>query len=129
MADNLYTKDMYQDESPQLGNKINPINKPEVNIGVDTNDAFYDSIIEGGESASIDITKINAFTQITNNRETLYETLDTMAQDSTVSAVLETYAEDATETNEQGDIVWAEASDPKVLKYISFLLDSLNEKY
>ena len=130
MADNLNTKNMYQDESPDLGHKINPIPVPETQIGVDTDDAFYDSIIEGGESASVDITKINAFTQITNNRETLYETLDTMAQDSTVSAVLETYAEDATETNEQGDVVWAESSDPKILRYVTFLLNSLNvDKY
>ena len=126
MADNLYTKDMYQDDSPKLGSKINPIPMPETNIGIDTDDAFYDSIVQSGESAQLDITRINAFTQITNNRETLYETLDTMAQDSTVSAVLETYAEDATESNEQGDIVWAESSDDKILKYVSFLLDSLN---
>ena len=126
MSDNLYTKDMYQDQSPQLGNKINPVPVPETQIGVDTDDAFYDSIIQGGEAAAVDITRINAFTQITNNRETLYETLDTMAEDSTVSAVLETYAEDATEPNEQGDIVWCEASDPKILRYVSFLLDSLN---
>lgn len=130
MADNLYTKDMYQDNPDLMGKKINPVTTPDVNIGIDTANAFYDSIIEGGEAAAVDINKINAFTQITNNRETLYETLDTMAQDSTVSAVLETYAEDATETNEQGDIVWAEASDPKVLRYVSFLLDSLNvDKY
>ena len=130
MSDNIDTKNMYQDESPDLGHKINPIPVPETQIGVDTDDAFYDSIIEGGESASVDITKINAFTQITNNRETLYETLDTMAQDSTVSAVLETYAEDATETNEQGEIIWAESSDPKVLRYVTFLLKSLNvDKY
>ena len=126
MADNLYTKDMYQDDSPKLGSKINPIPMPETNIGIDTDDAFYDSIVQSGESAQLDITRINAFTQITNNRETLYETLDTMAQDSTVSAVLETYAEDATEANDQGDIVWAESSDDKILKYVSFLLDSLN---
>lgn len=126
MTDSLNTKNMYQDDSPELGHKINPVPVPETQIGIDTDDAFYDSIVDGGESASVDITKINAFTQITNNRETLYETLDTMAQDSTVSAVLETYAEDATETNEQGDIIWAEASDPKILKYITFLLKALN---
>ena len=49
-----------------------------------------------------------------------------MARDSTIAAVLETYAEDATETNEQGDVVWCEASDDKILKYITFLLDTLN---
>ncbi len=130
MTDSLNTKNMYQDESPDLGHKINPVTIPETQIGVDTDDAFYDSIVQGGESAAVDITKINAFTQITNNRETLYETLDTMAQDSTVSAVLETYAEDATETNENGDMVWAESSDPKILRYVTFLLNSLNvDKY
>jgi len=113
-----------------LGKKINPIPTESTNIGIDTDDAFYDSIVESGEAAAVDIAKINAFTQITQNRETLYDTLDTMAQDSTVSAVLETYAEDATSTNDEGKIVWAEASDPKILKYISFLLDSLNvDKY
>ena len=35
----------------------------------------------------------------------MYAMLDTMSQDSIVSAVLETYAEDATERNDDGLIV------------------------
>ena len=49
-----------------------------------------------------------------------------MAQDSTVAAILEIYAEDATETNERGEIVWSESSDPNINKYITYLLKSLN---
>ena len=52
--------------------------------------------------------------------------LDTMCQDSTISAVLETYAEDATEYNDQGQIVWVESSDPNVQKYVTYLLDTMN---
>ena len=43
-----------------------------------------------------------------------------------LSYVLETYAEDATETNDQGQIVWAESGDANIAKYINFLLENLN---
>ena len=53
-----------------------------------------------------------------------------MSQDNNISAVLETYAEDSTETNEQGKIVWCESSDSSISKYISNLIDTLNiDKY
>ena len=48
-----------------------------------------------------------------------------MAQDSIISAVLETYAEDATDYNDNMNIVWAESTDPEIASYITFLLDSL----
>src|SRR5574344_1267370 len=49
-----------------------------------------------------------------------------MGEDVTVAAVLETYAEDATEYNDQGQIVWAESNDANIAKFVSFLLDSMN---
>ena len=49
-----------------------------------------------------------------------------MCEDSTISAVIETYTEDATEYNESGQIVWAESSNPKVQKMVQFLLDTMN---
>lgn len=126
MADSLNTNNIYKEDPTEFGHKIKAKAVPETPIGIDTDNNFYDSIVQDGEATAIDINKINAFTQITNNRETLYDVLDTMAQDSTVAAVLETYAEDATETNEEGEIVWCESSDEYVLKYINFLLSSLN---
>lgn len=127
MADStINVNNIYKEDPTEFGHKIKPKAVPETPIGIDTDDSFYDSIVQDGEATAIDINKINAFTQITNNRETLYDVLDTMAQDSTVAAVLETYAEDATETNEQGEIVWCESSDEHILKYVNFLLSSLN---
>ena len=128
MADTttVSSKDIYKDAENLYGHKITPKEMPGTEIGIDTDNEFYDSIVSDGDSSVVDINRINAFTQVTNSRETLYDVLDTMAQDSLIAAVLETYAEDATETNEQGEIVWCEASDPKVGKYINFLLSSLN---
>ena len=119
-------KDKFIQDSEKVGTKINPVPVPETEIGVDTANEFFKDIANLGESASIDISSLNTFTQLSQNRETLYQVLDTMAQDSTVAAILEIYAEDATETNERGEIVWSESSDPNINKYITYLLKSLN---
>ena len=113
-------------ESPKIGQKINPVTKPETNIGLDISDEFWEAMMNAGDANAIDIGAINSFSQLSQNRETLYQVLDTMAEDPVIAAALETYAEDATEANEQGDIVWAESSDATVGKYVTFLLDSLN---
>ena len=113
-------------ESPKIGQKINPVTKPETNIGLDISDEFWEAMMKAGDANAIDIGAINSFSQLSQNRETLYQVLDTMAEDPVIAAALETYAEDATEANEQGDIVWAESSDATVGKYVTFLLDSLN---
>ena len=119
-------KDKFIQDSEKVGTKINAVPVPETEIGVDTTNEFFKDIANLGESASIDISSLNTFTQLSQNRETLYQVLDTMAQDSTVAAILEIYAEDATETNERGEIVWSESSDPNINKYITYLLKSLN---
>ena len=118
--DNIFNK-----ENDKIGQKINPMPVPETNVGIDTDNEFFKDIAELGDATSIDITTINSFSQLSNSRETLYQVLDTMAQDSTVAAILEIYAEDATEQNEQGQTVWVECDDANISKYIDFLLKSL----
>lgn len=125
MEDNIKDRAL-SDDSSELGKKINPVPKPETNIGIDTDDEFYQSLIDASTSAAIDVTQFDDFSHVSQSRETLYQVLDTMAEDSMVSAMLETYTEDATEPNEQGQIVWAEASDSDIAKYVGFLLTSLN---
>lgn len=78
-----------------------------------------------GQSSQVDISKINSFSNIAQGRDQLYKLLDSMGDDPTVAAVLETYAEDATEYSENGSIIWAESSDSNIGKYINFLLNSL----
>ena len=113
-------------ESEKIGQKINPVTKPDVNLGLDLSDEFWELLAQAGDSSAIDIGSINSFSQISQNRETLYQVLDVMAEDPSIAAALETYTEDATEANEEGDIVWVEASDSRIGNYIRFLLDSLN---
>lgn len=119
-------KEVFNQESPDLNKRINPVPKPPVNIGIDTEDEFYKTLIEAGTANTIDIGQFGSFAQISNSRETLYQVLDTMSEDSTIASMLEIYTEDATETNDQGQIVWAESSDSQVSKYVNFLLKNLN---
>ena len=119
-------KEFFNKDNDKIGQKINPVYIPDTEIGVDVDNSFFRDVAELGESSSIDITAINSFAQLSQSRETFYQVLDTMAQDSTVAAMLEIYAEDATEHNENGQTVWVESSDPLIAKYVEFLLNSLN---
>lgn len=105
--------------------KYTPKPVPERNIGIDYTDEFWGLMGEAIQSSQVDISSINALSNLAQNRESLYQTLDTMAQDPVISAMLEIYTEDATETNENGQIVWVEAEESEVTAYVEFLLDSL----
>lgn len=114
-----------QDDS-SYGIKIEPTPVPEKQIGIDTKNVFMDNVVEAIDVGKVDISKIESFSTISQTRDTMYTMLDTMAEDTTISAVLETYAEDATERNDRGQIVWCESSDANIAKYVTFLLNSMN---
>lgn len=116
----------YEDSEDLYGTKIKPIPVPERNIGIDTDNEFFESVIEAAQVSKLDIGAIESFSQISQNRNLVYNVLDTMCEDGTIAAVVETYAEDATETNDDGRVVWAEAEDSEVSSYITYILDSLN---
>ena len=122
-------KDVAFSEEDQLYNKqIKAIPKPEKEIGIDLSDSILTNIVnsvEDGINSQFDVAALQNFTNISRNRNQLYDTLDYMAQDSSVSAVLETYAEDATEANDTGDIVWVESNDSNAVKFIPYLLNAL----
>lgn len=118
-------KEVFDSDNSNYGKKINPIPRPERDIGIDTKDSLLNNILDAGTSSQLNIAELNAFTSISQNRDTLYTILDSMAEDSTIAAALETYAEDATERNDQGKIVWCESDNPEVLKYVTFLLESM----
>ena len=120
----------YEPNDELYGKKLKAVPVPERNIGIDVKNEFYDNILEAAEVSKLDLSKIESFSQISQNRNLVYNVLDTMCEDSTISAVIETYAEDATETNDDGRVVWVESDDADVLKYVTYLLDSLNiDKY
>ena len=104
--------------------KIETEPKPKIEIGIDTEDKLYNNIIDEGSSTSIDISEIERFSTLSQNRNQLYNLIDSMAEDITISAGLEIYAEDVTQKNDKGDIVWVESSDDNISKYVTFLLNS-----
>jgi len=112
-------KDLY-------GKPTKAVPKPEVNVGIDTQGDFISSIIEAGISSQLDLAKLESFTQVSQSRDQIYNVLDTMGEDSMVSAILETYAEDTTEYNDKGQIVWVESDNSDIANYVQWLLQSMN---
>lgn len=122
--------DNTDDKNSVYGKPTKAVPMPEKNIGIDLNNTLFDNIVAAGEASQIDISQFESFLNVSQRRDEIYQMIDTMSTDSIVSAILETYAEDATEYNDQGKIVWVESSDSKIASYISFLIDTLNvDKY
>lgn len=118
------------DDKTLYGKKTKAVPKPKQNVGIDTEHKLANNIIGKAVSSQLDVNQIMKFTQISDDRNRLYNLIDAMAQDVTISAMLEIYAEDVTETNDQGQIVWCESEDKNVLKYVNFLLQSIQvDKY
>lgn len=106
--------------------KTRAVPTPEKNIGVDVENKIIKDIIETGEKSQLDISQLEEFTTISRSRNQVYDLIDSMCTDPMISAAVETYAEDATETNEDGRIVWSESENANINAYIMYLLDSMN---
>lgn len=124
-------KDLIRDtafkETPDIySKKIQAVPVPDKQIGIDLSDSMLTHIVDGVQSSQIDMSAFNSFTQVSRSRNEIYETLDYMSEDSIIASILETYAEDATESNDQGKIVWCESSDGDVGKFVTYLLNALN---
>ena len=110
----------------EYNKKTKAIPKQQASFGIDTSESLFDNIIKAGIASKSDITELESFSQVSQNRNQIYDLLDTMSEDSTIAAVLETYAEDATEYGDNGKIVWVESSDSDVSNYVTYLLDTMN---
>ena len=99
---------------------------PERKKDVDLENNFYANIIDGVINNVLDLNSFNSLGNTAQSRNDLYNVYDNMCQDGTISAVIETYSEDATERNDDGLIVWAESDNAEVAKMVEYLLDTLN---
>ena len=95
-------------------------------LDIDTTKSLPDNIIEAGLSSKLDIGALENFTNISNARDQVYQLIDTMAQDSSVAAILRTYTEDVCEPADNGHVIWCEANDPKISKFINYILNIMN---
>lgn len=108
-----------------IGKRIHTVPKPSPQIGIALdNDGLVDTIVESGDASTIDIGTLENFTNVSQSRNEVYNLIDTMCEDARIGAIIELYSADATETNDQGQIVWAESDNPEITSYITYLLDS-----
>lgn len=117
---------MAENKNEFIGLKTKAVKAPDPNIGVDLDNTLETNILEGAQVDKVDLNYLQNFLNISQDREQIYELIDTMTQDSKVAAVLETYVEDVCETNDRGQIVWCESSDENITKMVSYLLDTMN---
>ena len=77
-------------------------------------------------SQNIDYSAFNKFTSLASDRKTQYEAYDNMTNDTIISSALEMYADDASQYDNQGRLIWAESENADLVDYIDKLLDNLN---
>jgi len=123
--DSINKEDIFVTDDSIYGKGVKPIPKPEKNIGIDTSNELIDTTIEAAVKSSVDMSTLSSFTQIAQSRDQVYQMLDNMGDDSTIAAALSTYAEYVTEYNDSGVIVWADSSDPSILKNVDFILQTM----
>lgn len=117
--------------SPAIGSQAQPtVLDNTIKSDIDIYKTLVDSIIDASLSSKLDIGELEKFTSIANNRDQIYQLIDIMCQDSSVSSIVRTYAEDVCDVADNGHIMWAESADPAISKYVNYLLNNMNvDKY
>lgn len=125
MAENKTIKK--KTSSPLVGSQTKPVTLDNTTtLDIDVKNTLADNIIEAGLTSKLDMAAIENFTSVSNSRDQIYQMIDTMAQDSSVAAILRTYAEDVCEPADNGHVIWCEANDPKISKFVNYLLNTMN---
>ena len=124
MAEN---KPKNKQSNPLVGSQAKPTTLDNTTtLDIDTKKVLADNIIEAGLSSQLDITALENFTSISNSRDQIYQLIDTMAQDSSVSAILKTYAENVCEPADNGHVIWCESKDPDISRFVNYILNVMN---
>lgn len=96
----------------------------------DTDGLYYNALtqndIEKGDTIDIlNMNEINEFRLLKTERGERYNSFDLMGQDSRVASILNMYADDCTQYNQSGKVIWAESSNPDVAEFANRLIDNL----
>ena len=126
MSNNNIEDSVYLTDDSIYGNKIKKVTPEGKESDVGIRDVMYDNIIQSGINSTIDLSGINSLSQQATTRNEMYNIYDTMCEDGQISAVIKTYAEDATQRNTEGNIVWATSNDSNIAYLINYYIDSLN---
>lgn len=79
----------------------------------------------GDNSDILNMNEINKFRLLKTERSEKYNSFDLMGQDSRVASILNMYADDCTQYNQSGKVIWAESPDQNCAEFINRLIDNL----
>lgn len=105
--------------------KIKP-NVSDINSVNIARDSLGDLLSQADNGSGVDLSALNEFRTITEDREYQYKVYDEMNQDSIISSALDMYADDATQYNKDGSIIWVESDDNDIAKFGNRLIDILD---
>ena len=124
--------DMTDDERKTLIEdylKLRVKGKPSVNseIGLAPDSQSLVNVLDklSATGQLVDLAEFEKFRTLGTDRNEQYRMYDEMALDSVISAALELYADDATQYNTKGQIVWVESDEPKIAQAANRLIDVL----
>ena len=104
------------------GLRIKPLNKSsQMNTEVD-NDLVEQ--LSDDTLAKI-MQNISEFRELSGNRAQKYDAFDEMEKDSVIAAALKMYADDSTQYDLNGNVVWVESDDPNIAMFGNRLLQVL----
>lgn len=126
MSNNNIEDSVYLTDDSIYGKKIKKVTPEGKESDAGISDVMYNNIIQSGINSTIDLSGINSLSQQATTRNEMYNIYDTMCEDGQISAVIKTYAEDATQRNTEGNIVWATSNDSNIAYLINYYIDSLN---
>lgn len=114
-------------KSSLIGNQAKPVVLDDTTkLDIDTKKTLVDNIIEAGLTSRLDISALDRFTTISNARDQIYQMIDTMCNDSAVSAIVRTYTDDVCCKSDNEHIVWCESENPSISKFVNYLLNVMN---
>lgn len=112
------------------GIRVKPNQGKESELSISVDDELATELAGVDTDSSVRLEEINKFRELSSDRNAQYDAFDQMEKDASVSAALKMYADDATQYNLDGSVIWVESDDPNVAAFGNRLLDVLgiNEK-
>lgn len=94
-------------------------------IGVEVDNDIATTLLEDSDVEQQILSTINKFRELSSNRNEQYDAFDEMEKDSIISAAIRMYADDATQYNLDGNVIWAESDEPNISDFANRLIDVL----
>lgn len=103
------------------GIRVKPNDSRRNDTGIDADDRLLSDILNP-ENAYALLDNISQFRELSGNRNEMYDAFDEMEKDARISAALSIYADDATQTDLNGNVVWIKSDDPDIAAFGNRLL-------